>query len=213
MGSCPSRISMWAWAARAMDEVAFQRLLIAGGYFGLAHVGHGEIAMKPVGIALAARDHGRGVGARRDANQNALLRAESLRHAVALQIRFQLLVHHVGRQQQRDFPQFGKLLLRPGRSASDLAVPRDAHLRRRIHHHDLVGRIQEAARHGLRHVLAGDALHALPQVVDVLNVDGGDDGDARVQKFVYVLPAAGVGRSRRIVVSQSVHQANRRDGA
>src|SRR5579863_9562391 len=59
-------------------------------------------------------------------------------------------------------------------------------------------------------MLAGDALHALPEIVDVLNVDGGNDGDARVEQFVDVFPAAGVLGSRRVVVSQSVHQAGAR---
>ena len=112
--------------------------------------------MKPVGIALAARDHGRRVGARRDANQDALLRAEGLGDAIALQVGFQLPVHHIGGQQQRDFPKFRKFLRLAGPSRFDLPVAGagHAHLRRRIHHHDLVGGIQEAARNGLLHALA-----------------------------------------------------------
>src|ERR1700685_2616095 len=41
-------------------KVAFQGLLIVGGYFSLAHIGDGKVAMKPVGIPLAACDHRRG---------------------------------------------------------------------------------------------------------------------------------------------------------
>ncbi len=39
-------------------QIALQRLLIVGGYFGLADVSHRQVAVKTVGVALAARDHG-----------------------------------------------------------------------------------------------------------------------------------------------------------
>src|SRR5579862_664120 len=47
-------------------EVALQSFLIGGGNLRLAYIHHGKIAVEPVGIALAAGDHGRGIGTRSD---------------------------------------------------------------------------------------------------------------------------------------------------
>ena len=70
--------------------------------------------------------------------------------------------------------------------------------------------MQEAQRNGLLHVFVRDLFHALAQLVNVLNIDGGDYRDARFEQLLHVLPAAGIRRSGRIIVGQAIHQANSR---
>ena len=132
-------------------QVAFQRGLIVGGNLGLPYVRHGQVAMEPIRVALAAGDHHRAVGPRRDAHQDSLLRAKRLRDSIALQVLLQLAVHHVGGQQQCDLAEFRQLLRLAGGAGIRFAIrARDAHLGRRIHHHDFVRGIEKAAWYGLR---------------------------------------------------------------
>jgi hypothetical protein len=61
--------------------------------------------VEAIGIAAAAGQHRRGVGAWRHAHQDAFLRAPGQRHAVQLEVGLELALDHVGRQQQRALAQ------------------------------------------------------------------------------------------------------------
>ena len=102
--------------------------------------------MKAQRIALAAAQHVRGIAARREANQDALLRAPSRGYPVRIQILLQLPVDHVGRQQQRQFAQFRQ----PAgiRHAASLATVQQG-VGRSIHDFDLVGLAQKLFRNAV----------------------------------------------------------------
>ena len=69
------------------------------------------------------------------------------------------LIHHIGGKQQRNLPQFRKFT--PVRRRAFVAVA-ETHLRRRVHHHNFIGLVEEVLRHGLRHMLPGDAFDVFP---------------------------------------------------
>jgi hypothetical protein len=71
-----------------------------------------------------------------------------------------------------------------------------------------------AADHGVGHGLplrhAGDLLDHVVERLEVLDVDGGDDVDARPQQLLHVLPALLVGRAGHVGVRQFVHECDLR---
>src|SRR5271155_862948 len=71
--------------------------------------------MKTVGLAAAAADHESRVGAGRYANQDALVGAVELVNALAVKVGFELMIDHVGGQDQGDLAQLGKLAFDLGR--------------------------------------------------------------------------------------------------
>ena len=89
-----------------------------------------------------------------------------------------------------------------------LAAAADQGIGRRVHHFDLVGFVQERLGNAVGGALAGDALHFVLLLADVLQVDGGDDADAAVEQFLDILPALRIAAAGRIVVGQPVDQAN-----
>src|SRR5881227_319150 len=85
-----------------------------------------------------------------------------------------------------------------------------ASLRRYIDHHNLVCGLEKGERDSLGYVLSGDRFYLWPHLFDVLQVYGGNHGDASVEQLRDVLPAIGVSRPGRVVVSKSVDEANLR---
>ena len=69
---------------------------------------------------------------------------------------------------------------------------------------------RNSSRNAVGGALAGDALHLVLLLADVLQVDGGDHGDAAVEQFVDILPALRIAAARRIIVGQTVDQADLR---
>src|ERR1035438_1431690 len=63
-------------------QVAIETGMIGVVQNGMFHVGYEQCAMEPPGVALAAFEHGPRVAARRQAHQDALLRAPGHRNAV-----------------------------------------------------------------------------------------------------------------------------------
>jgi len=126
--------------------------------------------METLCITVSTLNHGRGVGARSDTHENSFLSAESRGDTVALQVRFELAIHDVGRQQEGNLAKFRQFLRPAGLAWSLIVTAADAHLGRRIHHHDFIGCVQEAAWNGLRNSFSRDSLHTFAQFIDVLNI-------------------------------------------
>ena len=83
------------------------------------------------------------------------------------------MIHHLGRNHERDFTQLRKPAALGGGGLL-VGLTTDSLqqlLRRDIDDLDLVGGEQEALRNGLGHALAGDALDAGAQLLDVLKID------------------------------------------
>ena len=93
---------------RASSRFAFRRKRSSAAEFALVHVHGQQRSVEPLRVALAAAQHVRGIAARRQAHQDALLRDPVRRDAVGVEIVLQLPVHDVRRQQQRQFAQFAE---------------------------------------------------------------------------------------------------------
>src|SRR5271163_3926304 len=71
-------------------QISIESNLVVGGEIGLAHICGENLAMKTVGNTAAAFQHAGGIGAGRQADENALLHAEARFDAVLMEIGFQL---------------------------------------------------------------------------------------------------------------------------
>ena len=105
---------------------------VGGVQAGLFHVGGQQRAVESPGVALPAFEHGAGVAARRQADEDALLGAPAYGDAVRVQVLLQLPVHDVGGQQERQLAQFGE---HAGVAHGDIG--------RGIDHFDFIGFVQE----------------------------------------------------------------------
>ena len=159
---------------------------------------------------MAAAQHGGGVRARREADQDALLRAPAGGNPVRFQVLEQLAVHHVGRQQQGQLAEFGE----HARIRAVFVAPAvQQRFGRHIHHFDFVRLAQEGLRDAIGSTLPGEALHIELLLADVLEVDRRDDADAAIEQVFDILPALRIAAAGRIVVGQLVDQANARMAA
>jgi hypothetical protein len=86
-------------------------------------------------------------------------------------------------------------------------------IRWKIHQLHLVRPLQERVRHILAHHHAGDLGHHVPQALQVLDVEGGVDINARVQQLHHVLPALLVAGAFHIGVGQLIHEDEGRPAA
>lgn len=91
-----------AFGAGGYETVA-DLLALVGGPFGAVEVNCDELAVKAVAVACAAGQHAGGVGARREPNGDAFLRAPELLDAVAGHVAFELFINDVGGEEQGDF--------------------------------------------------------------------------------------------------------------
>ena len=140
--------------------------------------------------------------------------------AVLGPVPLQALVHLVGQPEQGQLPQRGEVagaevvgqrgvdLL--GRVDVPVRHPAAQRLRGDVDQLDLVGGADHGVRHGfpLRH--PGDLLDDVVEGFQVLDVDVGDDLDARGQQFLDVFPALGVPRSWHVGVRELVDQRDLR---
>jgi len=82
----------------------------------------------------------------------------------------------------------------------------DELLRGEVHQLDLIGPAQELVGDILPHQDPGDLGHHIPEALQVLHIEGGEDINARVQEIPYVLPALGVQSPGGVGVGQVVHE-------
>ena len=115
---------------------------------------------------------------------------------MGIQVLLQPALHHVGRQQERQLPEFRQP---PGIRHAFLAAVQQR-VGRSIHDFDLFGLQQELFRHAVRRALRGDAFHLILLLFDVLDVDGRDDADAAVEQLPDVLPALRIAAAGGVVV-------------
>jgi len=184
----------------------------------------GQIGLR--GQARRAAHHRLAAFARADAGQQRIARgpyrlaqrAALGRAAPVLHLR----VHPVGRAAQRQLAQrdqialakeIGRRLLRLLRDI-DLArgQPRQQLIGRQIHHHLLLGGVEQGVGHRLPDAHAGDAADHVVQALQVLHVHRAPDVDAGGQQLLHILPALGVARARGVAVRQLVEQHQRRLG-
>ena len=189
----------------------------AGQAVGPGHV-HGEQvpAGGPGGDPCPAADQLLAFRASGQRDHHALAGLPGAADAVLGAVALQALVHLVGQPQQGQLAQGGEVagaevvgqrgvdLLR----RVDVAVrhPAAERLRGDVDQLDLVGGADHGVRDGfpLRH--AGDLLHDVVEGLQVLDVDVGDDVDARGQQLLDVFPALGVPRSGHVRVRELVDQ-------
>ena len=176
-------------------------------------MGNDQISVEAASRALRALDHLCGVRPWRNAHQNALLRAEVLGDAILLQVAFQLPVDHIRREDQRNFTKLGKLLLLLRQGLVDVGGAIHAQVGRRVDDDDFVGLADEAERNRLGNVLAGDALHLLAALLNVLKIHRSDDIDSGGEQLLDVLPALRMRTAGRIVPGQAIDQTYRRTAA
>ncbi len=138
--------------------------------------------------------------------------------AVLVAVGGQGLVDLVGQPEQRELTQRGQIaqaeVVRQGRvdalggiyQPAGQSIPQ--RLRGEVDHLDLVGGPDEAVGHGLP---LGDTCDPLDDIVerfDVLNVDSGDDVDARFQEDSDILPPLGTARTGGIRVGEFVDECH-----
>ena len=75
-----------------------------------------------------------------------------------------------------------------------------------VHQLDLVGRAHDLVGDALLLGDAGDMTDDIVQALQVLDVDGADDRDARIEELLDILPAMGVAAARGVGVGQLVDQ-------
>ena len=140
--------------------------------------------------------------------------AVKLDDPLSVEILLQLMIHHVGGEHQGDFAQLGELSLELRRDRLRTAIhppASDSHntraRRRPVRSHPPS---DEGLGYGLLHFLSANRLDLTLLLLDELEIDRGNHGDSRREKLFHVLPAVGVSTAARIIVGESVDQANRR---
>ena len=174
-----------------------QTFTVRGVEVGLFQVGGEERAVEAAGVAQAAFEHGAGVAARRQADQNALLGAPGGGNAMRVQVVLQVPVYHVGGEEEGQFAEFGE---HTGVAHGDIG--------RGIDDFDFVGFVKEFFGDAGGGALSGEALDGSLLFADVLYVDRGDYGDALFQDLLDILPAFRIAAAGRIVEGQLVDQAD-----
>src|SRR3984893_10545061 len=175
----------------------------------LMHIDDIKFALEAVRISSTALQHLRGARSGRDADENALLYAPGRIHAVRPQAALQPAVDYACGDEQRQLPQAGKsMFLREPRGAVfGGASVREAIDGRSIHDHDLVrASIQKPARNRAGGALAGDVFHFILALFEILQVDGGVDGDPGIEHLLDVLPAMTVWTAGGIVIGKTIDE-------
>ena len=176
-----------------------------------------KIAVEAVGLAAAAADHDGGVGARGDADEDALVGAIDLLAALPAQVALELLVDDLGGEQQGDLAQLGELAFEErrigGRGIRTALGDGDAILGRGVDDLDLIGGMEKGLGHGVGDGFAANGLDLALALGDELEIDGGDDRDAGVEQLLHILPTMLVRAAGRIAVGEAVDEADLRMAA
>ena len=155
-----------------------------------------------------------------DADDNSLPCLPWRGDAVLGTVPLQALLHPVGQPEQGQFTQCGEVSwpevmsergLDPVRRV-DIAMhhPPPQRLRGHIDQLDLVGAARYRVGQGLVLLHAGDLFRHVAERLEVLDVQGGNDVDARVEQFIDVLPSLGVPAAGHVGVGELVHQRDLR---
>ena len=174
--------------------------------------GHVELGGHPGGAAhqlLGAR-----VGAH--AQQQRFARLPDRHHRLVAPVLLHLVVDPVGGAAQRQFAQGDQVALAKEVAHRAFGLLRQVDLAllqalqqfvgRQVDHHDFVGVIEHAIRHGLPDAHSGDAAHDIVQAFQMLHVHCRPHVDAGIQQLFDVLPPFGVARPGHIGVRQFVDQ-------
>ena len=189
-------------------------------------VGLGDVHREQVAAGRPGRDPRRppdqrvALGSAGERDDDPLPRLPGVADVVLGPVPLQSLVDLVGQPQQRELAQRGQVP-RPevvGERGVDLLRRVDVAVRhpaaQRLGGHvdqlDLVGGPHHRVRHRLPLRHPGDLLDHVLDRLKVLDVDGGDHVDARVEQLVDVLPALLVPRARHVRVRELVDQRDLR---
>ena len=121
-----------------------------------------------------------------------------------------LIVHAVGGTAQRQLAKgnqitFAEKILDgafglPGKIDLSFVQALAQIVRGKVDEHHLIGGIKKGVRHRFAHLNAGYAADDVVEAFQVLNVNGGENIDARLEQLINVLPALRVARAGRIAV-------------
>ena len=121
----------------------------------------------------------------------------------------------VGHKAQREFPQCRKIGLPEKTPRGSGGTVRQIHFTfmqalnefggRQVHQLQH-GVIQHAVGNSLPNLRARDLPHCVGTTFDVLNIEGGEDINPRIEQFYYVLAALGMSRALGIGVREFIHQ-------
>lgn len=184
-------------------EVLIEHLLVGVGEIVLLDVNDVEIAVKALRLAAATADHERGIGTRRNANKNALVRAIDLLDPLATEIFFELVIDDIGGQEKGDLAEFGELAFADGGTL-------DAVFRRSVDDFDLVGGAEEGFGNGVGDDFAANSFDLGLAFLDVLEIDGSNDGNAVGEEFLDILPTFGMLAAGRVFIGKAVDEADGR---
>ncbi len=168
--------------------------------------------------ARGAADERTALGSAGEAHDDALARLPGGADVVLAAVLLEVLVDTVGDPQERQFAQRGEVAGAEvvGQGGVELvrlvyvAVGHAAaqRLGRHVDQLDLVGAADDLVGYGLPLPYAGYRLDDVAEGLQVLDVDRGDDVDARLEQFLDVLPALGVARSGDVGVGEFVDEGD-----
>jgi hypothetical protein len=164
-----------------------------------------QLAVEPLGIALAACDHLGRVRPRCHANKKPLLGSPLCGNASTFKICFQLPVYHVGSRKKRQLAKRPELILPVCRGISCVTKRVRCWC---VYNLNLVSTMDERQWNCLDHWLSGDFGNAFRVLCYVLQIDRAKDRDAGIQQYLDILPSVWVSSSRRVVPGQAVDKTN-----
>ena len=156
---------------------------------------------------------------RPDAGQQRFARLPYRGHGLVAPVLEHLDVHTVRSAAQRQLAQCDQIALAEEILNRAFGLVRQVDLaffqalqqfvRRQVHQHHFVGRIEHMVGNGLPHADAGDAADHVVEGFQVLDVDRRIDIDAGGQQLLHILPAFGMARAGDVGVRQLIHQDQR----
>jgi len=164
-----------------------------------------------------------GAGVRADTDQNPFRGRPDLPDAPIAPVAFHLVVHPLGGAPQRQLPQSNQIALAkkvlPGLfrlfGQIDLAFLQalDEIVGRQIDELDFIGPVQKRVGHGLPDDDAGDLADNVVQALQMLDIDGGINGDAGIEELLDILPPLLVTGPGGIRMGQLIDDDQRRIAA
>src|SRR5271154_5131652 len=120
------------------------------------------------------------------------------------------MIDHVGGQDQGDLAQLGKLAFDLGRVEDGILSAFQgmayAVFGGGVDQLDFIGGADESFGNRVGYGFSANRLHLLLFFLDVLEINGGDDGDSGGKKLFHVLPALGIDAAGRVLMGQPVDQ-------